>query len=317
MVAINVGATLAVARIREWSDNWSQFIIEPLIKHEAAEEKYLSLERGRSGWVALESEHGGIDIESHWDQVQSVDPAKYSTITTLMDRYHLASLELNPFIRQSGKLTALDAAAEIDDMALTLPELFSLDITPIADQEKSPIEMAIATLDASTPASLKFRLINERGSIWMLLSGGGASLVLADEVADQGMGGELANYGEYSGAPSDDDVYSYTKLILHQILQRPSSIGNRPLALVIAAGIANFTDVEKTFRGIIRALGEKKKELKKAGVKVYVRRGGPNEARGLALMRDFLTGSQIPHIIHFHDTPLTQVISEVKEYLTL
>ncbi len=218
---------------------------------------------------------------------------------------------MNPIVVRKESVTPLDMAAEIDDTALNLPELTSLNIVPVEEEGKSQVEKDIALLDASTPASLKFRLINPHGSIWMLLSGGGASLVLADEVADQGMGAELANYGEYSGAPTDDDVYSYTKRILHELLK----VEVEKKVLVIAAGVANFTDVTKTFKGIIRAMGEVKTELVRAKAKVFVRRGGPNEAKGLKMMEDFLVSAGIPHIIHTHVTPITQVISEVKEYL--
>ena len=41
-------------------------------------------------------------------------------------------------------------------------------------------------------------------------------------------------------------------------------------------GIANFTDVAKTFTGIIRALREEVHILLEHSVSVWVRRGGPN-----------------------------------------
>ncbi len=53
----------------------------------------------------------------------------------------------------------------------------------------------------------------------------------------------------------------------------------------MGGGIANFTDVAKTFTGIIRALKEYKEPLKKHKVKIYVRRGGPNYEEGLNKMR--------------------------------
>lgn len=314
LVRVGVDAKAVVAAIREWGDSWSQFLVEPLVPHEQGEERYLSFELGRDGWIVLGGDHGGIDIEQHWESVTRRSPSDYSTLIAKLEEYHLSTLELNPYVVQGGQMLALDAAGELDDTSLSLPVVHQAGLTPISDLTPAPIEAAIAKLDASTPASLKFRLINPQGTIWMLLSGGGASLVLSDEVADQGMGDKLANYGEYSGAPTDDDVYSYTKLILHQML-KSKIVNHKSLALVIAAGIANFTDVAKTFRGIIRALGEVKTELKKAQVKVFVRRGGPNEAQGLRLMTDFLEGAGIPHVIHFHTTPLTEVISEVKEYL--
>ena len=142
----------------------------------------------------------------------------------LLDQYHISFLEMNPVLIRAGKIIPLDMACEVDSAGTTL--------IPIPDRALSDSEQAVALLDDSTPASLKFKLINPQGRIWMLLSGGGASLVLADEVADQGMGGELANYGEYSGAPTDDDVYSYAKIILATMLHRPSTIDHRPLPAV-------------------------------------------------------------------------------------
>jgi succinyl-CoA synthetase beta subunit len=195
-------------------------------------------------------------------------------------------------------------AAEVDSAGTTLQLL--------PDRALAASEVKVNEIDNSTPASLKFRLINPEGSIWMLLSGGGASLVLADEVADLGLGKELANYGEYSGDPSDDDVYSYTKIVLSQLLESKNS---QRKALIIAGGVANFTDVAKTFRGLIRALDEQKKALVKARVKVFVRRGGPNEARGLSAMDHFLTDSNLRGSVYGHNTKLTQVISDAKEYL--
>jgi len=328
LVKVNVTASEMSSILKEWSHlGWSSFLIEPVIEHDSQVEHYLALERVRNGWQVSYSEAGGIDVESSWDSVHVTtvpsssdlsavrnivkDRSELSAISKflseilpIMETNHLVFLEMNPVIIRGDKLIPLDMACEVDSVGTTLAS--------IPDRTLSDSEKSVALLDASTPASLKFKLINPAGRIWMLLSGGGASLVLADEVADQGMGKELANYGEYSGAPTDDDVYSYTKIILGQLL---STKDPKPKALVIAAGIANFTDVAKTFKGIIRALDEVKLELKKTKVKVFVRRGGPNEAKGLQMMTDFLSKANIPHSIHRHETPLTHVITEVKEYL--
>lgn len=324
LVKVNVTPKDTAEAIAVWAHSgWKHFLVEPVVEHSSEAEHYLALERHRDGWQISYSPKGGIEVESSWDSVKvmSVEETPpnlkdfIKALVPALEKYHLVFLEMNPIVVRKDSLIPLDMAAEIDDTALNLPELAMLNITPVEEEGKSQVEKDIALLDASTPASLKFRLINPQGAIWMLLSGGGASLVLADEVADQGMGGDLANYGEYSGAPTDDDVYSYTKLILSAMLHRPSTIDHRPLALVIAAGVANFTDVAKTFKGIIRAMDEVKTALLKAKVKVFVRRGGPNEAKGLKMMEDFLTVAGIPHLIHTHVTPITQVISEVKEYL--
>ena len=45
----------------------------------------------------------------------------------------------------------------------------------------------------------------QTAEVWTMVAGGGASVVYSDTVADYGWGGELANYGEYSGAPSTEE----------------------------------------------------------------------------------------------------------------
>lgn len=304
--------------IKTWSkQGWSHFLVEPVIEHSSAVEHYLSLELTRHGWHFSYLEKGGIDVESFWDQPQPpLDPALsrylHAKLIPALEQFHLVFLEMNPVLIRGNNLIPLDMAAEIDSAALSLPELAPLNLIPVPDRAQSAVEKAIADLDASTPASLKFHLLNPRGSIWMLLSGGGASLVLADEVADQKLGSELANYGEYSGAPGDDDVYAYTKLILTELLR--SSAAKK--ALIIAGGVANFTDIAVTFKGLIRALKEQSALLKKARVKVFVRRGGPNEKQGLKLMQDFLHSAGLFGSVHGHQTPLTQVVKEAKDYLS-
>ena len=47
-----------------------------------------------------------------------------------------------------------------------------------------------------------------------MVAGGGASVVYADTISDLGYGNELANYGEYSGDPSEALTYEYAKTIL-------------------------------------------------------------------------------------------------------
>jgi ATP citrate (pro-S)-lyase len=51
--------------------------------------------------------------------------------------------------------------------------------------------------------------------------------------------------------------------------------------LIIGGGIANFTNVADTLKGIIRAIRETKDRLKEHKTKVFVRRGGPNYKEGL------------------------------------
>lgn len=55
--------------------------------------------------------------------------------------------------------------------------------------------------------------------------------------------------------------------------------------LIIGGGIANFTNVAATFKGIITALKEYKLKLQEHKVRIFVRRGGPNYQEGLKAMR--------------------------------
>lgn len=308
--------TIASAWIKQ---GWTNFLAEPMIEHGQSSEQYLALEQTRHGWKIMYSPLGGIEVESSWDQISSDLPPKLknivnSSLIPALEKYHLTFIEMNPIIFRNDQLIPLDMAVEIDSAALALPFISDLNITLPTPKLSLPSEQAVNQLDSATPASLKLKVINQQGKIWMLLSGGGASLVLADEVADIGLGGELANYGEYSGAPNEDDTYSYTKIILTQMLSTKRAAGSK-LALIIAGGVANFTDVKKTFKGIIRAMDEKKQELSSSGLKVFVRRGGPNEKAGLKLMSEFLQQSDLLGSVRGHSDPLVSVIKDAKNYL--
>ncbi|KAG6808212.1 hypothetical protein H0H92_005026, partial [Tricholoma furcatifolium] len=55
--------------------------------------------------------------------------------------------------------------------------------------------------------------------------------------------------------------------------------------LIIGGGIANFTNVAATFKGIICTLKEFKAPLIAHGVCIFVRRGGPNCQEGSTSLR--------------------------------
>ena len=69
-----------------------------------------------------------------------------------------------------------------------------------------PEEAYIADLDAKSGASLKLTILNKSGRIWTMVAGGGASVLYSDTICDLGGTKELANYGEYSGAPSEQQT---------------------------------------------------------------------------------------------------------------
>merc|ERR1712039_168596 len=111
--------------------------------------------------------------------------------------------------------------------------------------------MGISDMDAKTGASLKLTILNIHGNVWTMVAGGGASVVFADTVCDYGYSHELANYGEYSGAPSTEETYMYAKTLLSLMTRYKRDEGKY---LFVGGGIANFTDVNATFAGLIKAL---------------------------------------------------------------
>ncbi|KUL86603.1 hypothetical protein ZTR_03029 [Talaromyces verruculosus] len=146
-------------------------------------------------------------------------------------------------------------------------------------RELSKEEKFISDMDAKTGASLKLTVLNASGRIWTLVAGGGASVVYADAIASAGFVSELANYGEYSGAPTETQTFNYARTVLDLMLRAPQRPEGK--VLFIGGGIANFTNVASTFKGVIRALREVASTLNEHKVQIWVRRAGPNYQEGL------------------------------------
>lgn len=305
-----------------WRDKgFTNFIAEPFLPHEAADEQYLSLERVREGIRLLHAKEGGIEIEVHPEKVtslivtDSVSEAVEKTglpkaflekLLTVFEEQYFAFLEINPLVLIDGVPHLLDAAV-LADSAGQFFVRGSWGEDDIAEgKAKHPAEERIQALQKTTPASLKLTVLNPNGSLFFLLSGGGGSIVIADEAALLNVGGEIGNYGEYSGGPTREETYLYAKEILTLLLASRS----KQKALVIAGGVANFTDVAKTFAGIIDALAEVAPQLREAGVKVYVRRGGPNEREGLSKMEAFLKKEGLLGAIYGSDAVITAAVDD-------
>ena len=166
----------------------------------------------------------------------------------------------------SGDKVSIDAGPPIE-----FPAPFGRELTKE--------EAYIADLDAKTGASLKLTVLNPNGRVWTLVAGGGASVVYADAIASAGFADELANYGEYSGAPTESQTYHYARTVLDLMLRAPMS--DKGKVLFIGGGIANFTNVASTFKGVIRALRDFATQLIEHNVQIWVRRAGPNYQEGL------------------------------------
>ncbi|CBZ54438.1 cDNA FLJ55447, highly similar to ATP-citrate synthase, related [Neospora caninum Liverpool] len=224
---------------------------------------------------------------------------------------HFAFLEINPFCFDAAThaFAILDCAAKLDHTAeflcdkkwghICFPSPFGRRFT---EEERY-----IRELDSKTGASLKLTVLNPKGRIWTLIAGGGASVVYADTVCDLGFGDELCNYGEYSGAPSEITTYEYTKTILG-LMTAPGSYREEGKVLLIGGGIANFTNVADTFRGIIRALRDFREQLREFKVRIYVRRGGPNYQEGLKRMREVGEELNIHVKVFGPETYMTSII---------
>ncbi len=301
---------------------FSYFLIEEFFPHENDLERYLAFERTRPGIVVSYSLSGGVDIEENENTVKrrlmksfedakalardiGIDEELMSKFLEAMDVYYFSFLEINPLIVLPSGLKFLDAAAEVDSAGeFFVKDWATTDFRDAKTAKLTPEEKSILKLSEKSASSFKLDVLNPDGSIFMLLSGGGVSVALADEVANLGKGQELANYGEYSGNPTEEETYIYTKQVLSLLLK---SASNKKV-LVIGGGVANFTDVRITFKGIIRAIDEVKEELSKQNVKVFVRRGGPHQKEGLELMQKFLSENNLMGVVAGPEMVLSEII---------
>jgi ATP citrate (pro-S)-lyase len=152
-------------------------------------------------------------------------------------------MEINPLVfTDDGRITPLDMAAKIDETAhfLNSTKWGSISFPAPFGRAEYPEEAYIKKLDQSSGSSLKLTILNLHGRVWTMVAGGGASVVYADTISDLGFGHELANYGEYSGAPTLQETYEYAKTIFKLIVRYKDPRGK---VLIIGGGIANFTDV--------------------------------------------------------------------------
>ncbi len=318
LIRLNIKRDEAIQATQELMEKgFERCIAEPMVPHKESEERYISFERVRDGIRVLYSPHGGVDIEDNPESIEIFDkiidvplPRQFlDRIVEVMDREHLSFVEINPLLVRGDKCILLDAAVLADSAGMRFASWTENDVVEV--RRKVATESVVAELNDGSPAAFSFRVLNPDGAIWLLLSGGGASITIADEAANRGKADLIGNYGEYSGGPTREETQLYTEAVLEQIFA--SSAPKK--AIVIAGGVANFTDVKKTFMGIIDAFGKCADALKSAKIRVYVRRGGPNEREGLTLMEVFLREHEIYGSVHGSNDLLTTVVDEALEYV--
>jgi len=295
-------------------DKLTNFIVEPFTPHEQSEEYYVSATCVGDNDVIYMSAEGGIAIEENWDakvievsfpitatedeiakeiranvpkDVADKDKANFAEFCIgffkAYRELNFAYLEINPFVMQGNKIELLDMVAKLDDTAgfMMVEEWGDVEYpTAFGMEAKSPEVSAIEEADSKTGASLKLTLLKPEARIWTMVAGGGASVVYADTIADMAGIDDLANYGEYSGGPTTGETKFYAETLLDLMTKEKDPHG-RGKVMIIGGAIANFTDVAKTFTGIIQAFEIYAEKMKAVDLKIYVRRGGPNYEKGL------------------------------------
>ncbi|BES99753.1 unnamed protein product [Nesidiocoris tenuis] len=311
------------------------FIIEPFVPHKPAEEAYVCIYSHRNADTILFHHEGGVDIgdvdakavklevpidgtvtaeEVKAKLLGKIPPAKQSMIATFIaslykmyvDLY-FTYLEINPLVVTDDSIYILDLAAKLDATAdfICRSKWGEIDYPPPFGRDALPEEAYIAELDAKSGASLKLTILNKKGRIWTMVAGGGASVIYADTICDYGGTSELANYGEYSGAPSEQQTYEYAKTILGLMTQEKHPQGK---VLITGGGIANFTNVAATFKGIVTALTEFQSRLIEHKISIYVRRAGPNYQEGLRIIRDVGKNLGVPIFVFGPETHMTAIV---------
>ncbi|XP_058061576.1 ATP-citrate synthase isoform X1 [Anopheles bellator] len=311
------------------------FIIEPFIPHKDNEEAYVCIYSHRTADTILFYHQGGVDIgdvdskalkldvpvgqdvslgdiekvlltEISGAKKQRIAKFVYNLYRLYVDMY-FTYLEINPLVVTSDAIYILDLAAKLDATAdfICRPKWGDIDYPPPFGRDAFPEEAYIADLDAKSGASLKLTILNRNGRIWTMVAGGGASVIYSDTICDLGGATELANYGEYSGAPSEQQTYEYAKTILSLMTSSPKHPDGK--VLITGGGIANFTNVAATFSGIITALREYQQKLIDHNVSIFVRRAGPNYQEGLRKMREIGSSLGIPLYVFGPETHMTAI----------
>jgi ATP-citrate lyase beta-subunit len=309
----------------------THFLIEPFTPHRPDEEIYVAIKTEADYDAIFVSAQGGIHVEENWDQVLETRVpvgaraeaaalklpelgARRAAVAEFVCALHrffaetgFVYLEINPFTFAGDDIVPLDLVAKVDDTAAfeCRKQWGELEFPAAFGVHETKEELFIKGLDAKSGSSLKLTVLNPEGRVWLMVAGGGASVIYTDTVCDLGFASELANYGEYSGNPTTEETYLYARTILDLMTRKADPKGK---VLLIGGGIANFTDVAKTFTGIIKALEEYQERLVAGRVRIFVRRGGPNYKEGLERMRRLGAKLGVPVAVYGPETHMTKIV---------
>jgi len=191
----------------------THFIIEPFVPHEQSEEFYICMLSLRYHDEILFYHEGGVDVgdvDSKAEKLEIATGAELSASTVtekllgkvpaakkenlasficslykFYQELHFAYLEINPLVMLSdNSVVPLDMAAKIDETAnfLVAQKWGEVDWPPPFGRAAYPEEALIRDMDGKTGASLKLTILNERGRVWTMVAGGGASVIYSDTI---------------------------------------------------------------------------------------------------------------------------------------
>jgi succinyl-CoA synthetase beta subunit/citryl-CoA synthetase large subunit len=270
-------------------------------KVDISKELYLSFtyDRIREAPILMVSSKGGINIEEIGDiyeypidTILGLNPFECRTawiktgvtgklLTTLGEltskfydffvKYDAYLLEINPLaITTDNELKIIGTLMGVDDAAsFRQKKILNMDQIgterywkPLTERERKAIEVNEADPYRGTARYTEM----PSGDIGFMCGGGGASLLLFDELL--AAGGKPANYSEFGGNPTAEKVYGLCKVIL----SKPGVKG-----LFVAQNITNNTQVDLVAEGVVRAIEEL--GINPDNFPIIVREAGVNEER--------------------------------------
>ena len=308
LVKTNIKSKEEIDEFIQINNKYSNFILEK--QFNIQEENYFCIKFVNGKKEYLFNKNGGINCSNPYENgIISYDLSSFDQkmlpvlqkLDKMFDDIYAQSLEVNPLILDNDYYP-IDFAIEIDSTGINFMNNYHRNLIENMQtfDNLSSTEKEIKSLDESSGSSLKFKILNPYGRILTLIAGGGASVLYTDAIVNRGYADELYNYGEYSGNPTEDEVMQYCDLIFKNWFEQ--NIEER--ILFIGGGISNFTDVAKTFKGIITSI----KKYDFSNVKIWVRRGGVNEKKGLELFKKELSHLNIE--IRGTETPITQIVKD-------
>lgn len=276
-------------------------------------ENYLSItyDTNRKQPVLVFSEEGGVNIEDVLEEkiikilldirqnklpVDLGIPKEFLETAQNLWQCFLSEdtrlVEINPLAKTvTGEIIALDAKMALDDDAFfrhcleaqerarekgqdgqSVSDWAKLEARTMLGRPPTTREIAVQEIDKGEKyyQGTAGKYIELDGDIALILNGGGASIANMDALIKVGL--KPANYTEYSGNPPREKVYALSK----SVLSKPGLRG-----LWMCGVVANFTNVEETFKGIVDALDEIKPTYP-----IVVRRAGPHDKEGVKLLSD-------------------------------